>query len=253
MEAILLQLGLTDKEAALYLLLLQSPNQTAHQLTDQTDIQRTNVYRLLDNLLEQGLIVANNDSSVKRFSAAEPQSLQRLLQSRQTELKQTASSLSALMPIFRSQYSLSLDKPGVFHMAGSDGFERLLEDMVCSRTEVLLVASDDLPNDQETLKRFRKLLIERNNHGVATRALFHSSEYNQRIMKEFNERGIEVRFIGSTPFKGEVALYEDNTVFTVYDPSLITTVLTNQYITGTMRTLFEQLWTAADGYGGVDS
>jgi len=244
MEEILLQLGLTDKEVTLYLLLLQSPNQTAQQLADQTDIQRTNVYRLLDNLLAQGLIAADN-SSVKQFAAAEPQSLQKLLQSKQTELKQTASSLSALMPSFRSQYSLSLDKPGVFHMAGSDGFERLLEDMVRSKTEVLLVASDDVPSDEETLKRFRDLLIERKNNGVVTRALFHNGDNNKQIRTVFSERGIEVRFIGNTPFKGEVALYEDNAAFTVYDPSLIVTVLTNKHIAGTMRALFEQLWTVA--------
>lgn len=245
MEDILLQIGLTDKEASLYLLLLQSPNQTAQQLADKTNIKRTNVYRLLDNLLDQGLVYSDA-SPVKRFAATEPQSLQKLLQSKQIELKRTASSLSALMPTFRSQYSLSLDKPGVFHMAGKDGFERLLEDMVCSETEVLLIASDDVPDDEETLERFRELLVERMTNGVKTRALFHRATYSERIKKEFNERGIEVRFIGDTPFKGEAVMYEDNTAFTVYDPSLIVTVLTNKHIVGTMRSLFEQLWLIAD-------
>lgn len=130
-------------------------------------------------------------------------------------------------------------------MAGSDGFERLLGDMVRSKTEVLLVASNDIPDD-ETLKLFRQLLIERKNNGVKTRALFHRATYSERIKEEFNERGMEVRFIGDTPFKGEVALYEDNAVFTVYDPSLIVTVLTNKHIADTMRALFEQLWTIAE-------
>lgn len=245
MEEILLRLGLTDKEAALYLLLLQKPKQTAQQLADQTDIKRTNVYRLLDNLLAEKLIIADT-SPVKRFAAAEPQSLQKLLQDRQTELKQTASSLATLMPSFRSQYALSLDKPGVFHMAGTDGFERLLEDMVGSQTEVLLVASDDVPDDEVTLKRFRELLVQRMTNGVTTRALFHHASYSERIRREFTARGMEVRFIGDTPFKGEVVLYEHNTVFTVYDPSLIVTVLTNKHVTDTMRTLFEQLWRVAE-------
>ena len=245
MEEILLRLGLTDKEVSLYLLLLQKPNQTAQQLADQTDIKRTNVYRLLDNLLAEKLIITD-ESPVKRFAAAEPQSLQKLLQNKQTELKQTASSLAALMPAFRSQYALSLDKPGVFHMAGTDGFERLLEDMVGSQTEVLLVASDDVPDDEATLKRFRELLVERMTNGVKTRALFHRASYSERIKEEFTARGMEVRFIGDTPFKGEVVLYENNTVFTVYDPSLIVTVLTNKHTADTMRTLFEQLWTAAE-------
>lgn len=243
MEEILLQLGLTDKETALYLLLLKTPHLTAQQLADNTQIQRTNVYRLLDNMLALGIVTTDN-SPVKRFAASEPQSLQKLLQSKQDSLRQTASALSATMPAFRSQYSLSLDKPGVFHMAGSEGFERLLQDMVRSNTEVLLVASDDTPRDEDTLRRFRELLLERKKNGVSTRALFHGDP-DEVIRNTFAERGLEVRFIGQTPFAGEVALYEDNVAFTVYDPSIVVTVLTNKHIAGTMRSLFEELWAVA--------
>lgn len=244
MEETLLQLGLTDKESTVYLLLLKSPRLTAQQIADQTEITRTNTYRVIDNLLAQHLIVRDN-SPVSRFSAAEPHALQDILAAQQLQLKQTAKSLSAAMPSFRSQYSLSTDKPGVVHMAGPDGFERLLEDMATSRTEVLLVASDDTPEDDVTLARFRELLMERKQRGVATRALFHDAPYRQRIQDEFHERGIDVRFIGSTPFKGEIALYEDNAAFTVYDPLLTTTVITNAHIADTHRAIFEELWQVA--------
>lgn len=128
-------------------------------------------------------------------------------------------------------------------MAGFEGFERLLLDAVKSKTEILLMASDDVPTDN--MERFRELLHERKNNGVKTRALFHKAHYSDRIRTEFTERGFDVRFLGDTPFKGEIGLYEDNTTFTVYDPSLMTTVITNKHITDTMRTLFENLWTIA--------
>jgi sugar-specific transcriptional regulator TrmB len=244
MEEILLQLGLTDNESAVYLLLLKAPRQTAQQLADQTDVKRTNMYRILDNLLEQELIV-RDDSPVSKFSATEPQQLQKILEQKQLALKQTARSLSAAMPSFRSQYSLSMDKPGVYHMAGHEGIERLLTDMVTSSTEVLLVASNDIPEDETTLNRFVELLMERRDAGVNTRALFHDGPHRERIQKKFTERGFETRFVESSPFKGEVVIYEDNVAFTVYDPSIIVTVLTNQHIAATMRTMFEQVWLAA--------
>lgn len=245
MEEVLLQLGLSDKESAVYLLLLKSPRLTAQQIAEQTEITRTNTYRIIDRLLEQRLIVRDN-SPVSKFSATEPHALQQILTDKQLTLKQTAKSLAAAMPSFRSQYSLSTDKPGVVHMAGAEGFERLLTDMTTSQTEVLLVASNDVPNNPDTLARFRELLVQRKRAGVTTRALFHDAPYRDRIKNEFADRGIETRFIGSTPFKGEVAIYEDNVVFTVYDPSLITTVITNRHIADTQRTLFEQLWQQAD-------
>lgn len=244
MEEVLLQLRLSDKESAVYLLLLRSPRLTAQQIAERTEIARTNTYHIIDNLLEQNLIV-RDDSPVSRFSTAEPQALQQLLADRQLTLKQTAKSLATTMPSFRSQYSLSTDKPGVVHMAGAEGFERLLTDMTTSQTEVLLVASDDVPNNPEILARFRELLVQRKNAGVTTRALFHDAPYKDRIKRKFTERGIDTRFIGDSPFRGEIAIYEDNVAFTVYDPSLITTVITNRHIADTQRTLFEQLWQQA--------
>jgi sugar-specific transcriptional regulator TrmB len=244
MDESLIQLGLSEKESAVYLLLLKSPYRTAQEIADQTDIKRTNVYRILDSLLEQELIIRDN-SPVSRFSTAEPQQLQKILEQRQLALKQASRSLSTAMPSFRSQYALSMDKPGVYHMAGSEGIERLLVDMVHSKTEVLLVASNDVPSDERTLNRFVELLMERRSAGVHTRALFHCGPHEERIRRKFNERGFDVRFIASSPFKGEIVIYEDNVAFTVYDPSIVVTILTNTHITATMKTLFESIWHSA--------
>ena len=240
----LIDLGLQDKEAELYLLLLKTPRQTAGELAEQTDIKRTNVYRLLDSLVAQEL-VASSDSPVKRFYTTEPQKLESLLRKRQLALKQSARLLSTAMPDIKSQYALSTSKPGVTYMAGNEGFIRLLENMLSANTEVLLVASNDLPSNLETLRQFRELLAERRSRGIPTRALFHDGPHRERIRVEFADRGIDVRFIGETPFHGEVVLYDDNTAFTVYDPSLIVTIVTNAEITDTMRQLFEQLWSIA--------
>ena len=245
MEDMLQKLGLVNNEAKLYLYLLKNPNKTAHQLAKETGIQRTNIYRLLDRLIEYQLI-SSDDSPVKSFAASAPQNLQVILNNKQTELKQVSASLSALMPVFRAQHSLSLDKPGVFHMANRDGLELLLKDMAHSRTEILLFASDDVPLDQETLASFRQLIHQRNKNGILTRALFHNGNRNDEIIKNFSEMGIIVRFLGSVPFRSDVAIYENNTAFTVYEPSLNVTVLTNVHITGVMRLLFEQLWEKAE-------
>jgi sugar-specific transcriptional regulator TrmB len=241
MDETLLQLGLNDKEAAVYLYLLKHPYQSAHQVANACNIQRTNIYRLLEVLEKQELVV-HIDNPVRSFSAAEPQALRRLLEKQNIQLKQASSALTAAMPQFRSQYSLSLDKPGVFYMSGDAGIEQLLTDMVNSGTEVLLVASDNVPGNQKTLDRFRELISERKKAGVKTRALFHHADYSAKVTKQLETMGMEVRLIGTNPFLGEVVIYEDNVVFTVYEPSVSITVITNDQIASTMRLLFDELW-----------
>ncbi len=250
MEEILRQIGLADKEVEIYLLLLKKPNMTAQELSESTEITRTNVYRLLDRLSNFKLIMSDN-SPVKRFSLTEPQALHKLLQERQAELKRTAVSLGSIMPAIRSQYSLSLDKPGVLYMTGEDGLERLLRDMANSSTDVHLIAGD-APTDEKVHKSFTDLIEQRQKNGVQTYALYHDGPHRDAVAKLFSERGFKTRFVGEKPFDSEIVLYEDNTVFTTYDPEIIITVITNNRFTATMRTIFMELWENGQEFEPVD-
>ncbi len=245
MDTVLRELGLSELEAAVYLRLLHTPNSTAQQLSQSSKITRTNMYRILDLLLERNLVTADS-TPVKRFSAAEPHVLKELLQQEQVRLKDLSRSLNSALPFLSAQYALSRNKPGIIHLSGSEGFEQLLNDMVNSQTEVQLVASNFVPNDLETIKKFRELLLERKKNGVTTRALFHKTSDQASMRKRFTERGITVRFVDTPPFTGEVVIYENNVAFTVYEPSLIVTIVTNPQIAETMRSIFELAWSQSD-------
>lgn len=245
MEDTLVKIGLTPKEARIYMLLLEEGVQTAAGLADKSGEKRTNIYMLLEAMAEKGVIKVDSRKPVKVFSAADPSALSRMIQVQQERQQQAAAALKAALPQLKIQYSLVSDKPGVTHAVGEEGYKMLLDDMVRSTTEVLLVASDDVPPNSFVLDELRKRLYKRKEAGVRTRALFHNDDERRRHQQEFTERGIELRFLGERPFRGEVVVYEDNVAFTVYEPSLIVTVVTNKAITETMRIMFEQLWAVA--------
>lgn len=242
MEEQLEAIGLSDKEARIYLLLLERPNLTASELAQALDIKRPNAYALLEQLMALQLVETDDSSAIKRFTATHPSQLQRVVQKRIEHEQQAAAGLQKVLPTLRSQYALSANKPGVVHMAGVDGFMHLLDDMIRSSTEVLLIASNEVPQDEQVLSQFRDKMVSRVKAGVGTRALFHSSDQNEKFKYEFGERGVMLRFLHSSPFETDVAIYEDNVAFTVYKPTIITTVITNQTMAGTMREIFEQLW-----------
>ncbi len=243
MEDALLKLGLNDKEIRLYSLILDRPGITAAELAKASGEQRTNVYALLDSLLEAGIVLTEDDAPVKQFKVAEPSALRKLLDRQQDELRQADAALRGILPRIKAQYSLSNDKPGVIHMAGMDGLLRLLDDMVYSQTDVLLVASDLA--DVELLRGFKDRLLARKSRGVKTRAIAHDANRSDR-QAIYAERGMELRFLGELPYTGEVVIYEDNVAFTVYEPSIVTTVVTNHAIAETMRRMFDSLWQQAD-------
>lgn len=242
MEQQLEAIGLSPKESRVYLLLLEQSDMTASDVAERLGFKRPNAYAVLDQLAEQHLIEVVETDAVKTFRAAHPAQLQRLVQQRIEQEQQAAAGLQKVLPLLRSQHALASNKPGVVHMAGVDGFITLLDDMIRSTSEVLLIASNEVPQDQNVLKQFRDKMVARVNAGVGTRALFHSTDQNERFKYEFGERGIMLRFLHSAPFETDIALYEDNIAFTIYKPVILTTVITNQVMAGTMREVFEQLW-----------
>lgn len=242
MEETLEKAGLTAKEAQIYRLLLERGKATAAQLAELSGEKRTNVYALLESLTLQELVAVDDSQAVRRFMLNDPMNLQKLIQAQQTILGQATAGLQGLMPQLRAQFSLVSAKPGVVHMAGTDGLLRLLDDMIRSNTEVLLVASDKA--DVEGIEGFKERLLLRRDNGVLTRAIAHDHD-RERRREMYAERGMELRFMGELPFNGEVVIYENNVVFTVYEPSIATTVVTNINIAQTMRTMFEGLWVQA--------
>lgn len=242
MEDILQQLGFTTKEAAVYRCLLERGSQTAAVVAKTCGEKRANTYVLLENLVTRGLATTSDDNPVRTFAAAHPSVLQKLIAEEQNRQLRLAAEFKAALPQLVSTYNLTNNKPGVVHMVGEEGFLTLLDNMTRSSTEVLLVASNKLPTDPRVLKRFRELLVERKKAGIKTRALFHHNAQESSFARLFAERGMDLRFLGDDEYTGELVIYEDNVVFTVYEPSLVVTVITNTAIAATMRQLFEHLW-----------
>lgn len=255
MEEVLTSLGIKSKEAQFYLLLLRQGRMTVLELAEATGEKRTNVYMILDVLLCKELVSVSKAGSKRQYEASPPSSLRKLLEAEHQRQQQVSAALSAVLPELKSQYALANNRPGVVYLTGLDGFKVMLDDMMRSTTEILLVASN-APTDPRIWEILIDSLARRKAQGIATRAIYHqdhrqSDAQLEQKKLEFEQRGMEVRFLGEREFKGEMAVYEDNTIFTAYEPALVTTILTSKDITDTTRILFEELWEKA-GDGSVE-
>lgn len=242
MEDILIEIGLNKKEARAYLYLLDTEQLSASELAKNIEETRTNTYMILESLTEMGLVQENNKTTIKLFSAISPQKLQELISGKQKELQSLNASIKMFMPDLVSKYNLAHNKPGVVHREGMQGLHDSLADMLRSKQEVLLVPSDIVDTDKEVFQVLQRAVEKRCKDGIHTRALWHDTARTYPIIQNWKNLKIDMRFIGNQPFDGEVAIYGDNVVFTVYDPKIITTVLTSPVLAATMKQLFELIW-----------
>ena len=125
MYDLLISLGLSDKEANLYLAVLELGKASVQQLSEQSGMKRVTAYVILEQLLEVGLIKQMTEGKKKLYHAAHPSTLEKLLEGRISQLEAQRADLKGRMDQLEAMYNFRTDKPTVRYFEGKDGLEEL--------------------------------------------------------------------------------------------------------------------------------
>lgn len=95
-DRLLSQAGLDEEETAVYLAIVELKEATAGKIAQKSGIPRTYTYKILDELMEKGLVQKNEARSIRHFSITDYEAPKRYLQRRQLELLKAEQALSSL-------------------------------------------------------------------------------------------------------------------------------------------------------------
>ena len=104
--AALLQVGFDEKQANVYLALLQLGEATATQIAEQARLKRTVTYAVLEQLKEKGFVSEVPHTKIKRYLASDPL---KLIQNVQTNFE----NLRFMLPVLRAMHNRSRRKPRI--------------------------------------------------------------------------------------------------------------------------------------------
>lgn len=243
-------LGLNEKQSLLYQHLLTKGGATASELAKDLGEQRTNIYLLLDVLMQFGLAEKNESTPVAQFKATNPNKLQELMTARQRALATSSVQMKQALPELLGLYHLNTAYDGMAYFEGLKGYEAALEDMNKTDGEVCVFGATKLeevrPDAWDVLmKSLKKRALKK----IKTRIIFeeairHSvtlSVDQSPLLKQY----MQARFWGGSSFEGEVAIYDNAVVLTSYDDKLISLVIKNKAIAATFQAIFETAWADA--------
>ncbi|MDO8471530.1 MAG: helix-turn-helix domain-containing protein [bacterium] len=112
-------LGLSDKEAAVYIAILELGESTVNPIAQQSGIKRTSIYYFIDHLVELGLIEVAVIRNRKHFKARSPEYLSVLQQRRLQEVQDA-------MPQFMSLFNVSTNKPRISYFEGPEQVRQIM-------------------------------------------------------------------------------------------------------------------------------
>jgi len=123
MLSTLMKLGLSEKEAKVYLAALELARDTAQNIAKKANVNRPTAYFILEKLMELGLISTLDEGKKSYFIAEDPKELKNVLARERQELDARSKELDEAMNQFTALYNAKQDKPRVRYFEGADGLD----------------------------------------------------------------------------------------------------------------------------------
>lgn len=255
----LLEIGLTDHEARVYLELLAIGTQVAGVLAKRVKIHRTTVYSVLKNLEVKGLISSRMKLKVRFFSANDPNCLIGYLDRQSRVYADYRTDMLKLIPDFRLlMKKYEFKKPIVSYFEGLEGIKHVMYDALNAQGDFFAYLSLDkwfnsgLKNFLRDFKDFR-ILEKQKSLKVIVPSLPEIRNFFSENAEKYPPEMTEVLYACDEKF---AALFENE--MTIYDNKVnilhlkageeYGIVIENKAIASMEKKIFEMAWR---GFGGI--
>lgn len=240
--------GLTEKEAAVYLALLELDTSPVSDIARKAHINRSTTYVLLESLQKKGLvsIAGEKDNDVKLFSAAEPERLSQIAEEGAKKYRDLVSSAEALVPELAALKLEDRRKTRVRYFDGIEGVIATYEDTLTASEPISAYASSE--NMPEILpKYFPEYYARRAKRNIPIRSIHPSTPQARERMTHNDE---ELRTAAIVPaetygFSPEIKIYDNKIVFMSLKEEF-GIIIESQELADAMKKVFALSWKAAE-------
>ena len=186
-ESILQYYGLSEKQAKVYLAVLQLENAGASEIARLADVNRASVYAIIESLIAENILFETENRGLKYFNAISPQQLFDQFEKRYEDFQRQ-------LPEFVNFANLYARKPKVQFFEGKQGVDDMLYkythvryESMCATDHVWRGYNDAtfLSSYYDRLKRCRKLQTEQY-PGVALNLLTNPSPFENQLAEDPN-------------------------------------------------------------------
>lgn len=232
LEQVLESAGISEREAKVYLTLLQLSESTPAAIAKFTGIKRSTVYLTLATLTTRGLVSSHRKGSKTFFSALNPHALLDDMHSRFQALEQV---LPEIEQLGLSHKTI----PQVTVYEGKKGLVRAMEDTLTTSMDLLCWGDVRLATSSVLEDYYPDYIRKKVAKNIWVRGIVsydrEAVEFKKRGVKELRELYLVPK--EKFPFRNEINIYEDK-VAIIAHADLVGVIIRNKNIADTQRSIF---------------
>lgn len=232
-------LGLEEKEAGIYLALLELGESSVFEISKKSGVKRPTAYIILQSLEKKGFVSKVIKSKKTLFT---PQHPQKLVAEAEIRLKE----LQEVMPQMESLFRREENRPRVMIYEGKDELDRAYDESFITKGEIVWMGT--LKLSREVFYRtFRKVGYVKLSPEFRIRELVDESEESREYAEQVRGQYHLIRFIPKEflPFEIDIGIFGSRTLITSVKKEYFTISIESAEIARAFRTIFEVMWQRA--------
>lgn len=242
------QLGLTDKEAAVYVAALGLGSASVQDIAKAARVKRPTAYLAIEALIRKGLMSSVETGKRRVFVSESPERLANLYASWANEIATKEQTLKELLPQLLALTVGADEKPRVLYYQGLEGLETMREVFLkTSARDMVSFAALDEYRAAVPVALQMKHAARLEAKGVGGRMLYASA---RAPVRQLAKTPWQFRRIPQQqyPFAGEVSVLGSRIAVLSYRPEPMGVMIQSQKIALMLTTIFELAWEAAARY-----
>ncbi|MFA5993907.1 MAG: helix-turn-helix domain-containing protein [Parcubacteria group bacterium] len=246
-RGLLEQLNFSEKEAQVYLALLEIGSTKPSDLSKKTGLNRTTVYDICDLLMQKGLVSKYKKGAGTFFNALDPKQLLNYLDREKEErvkaIERQKNKVAELLPQLVSMQNIyGATKPRVQFFEGEKGMREAYEDTLTSK-EIILAYANPQTMHEGLPEFFPEYYIRRAEKKIFIKAIVPRNEMSLERTRKNQEEMRDTRFLpeGKMTFSPEVNIYNNKMLIASWKEK-IAIIIESKELADLQKMTFNLLW-----------
>ena len=241
-EEQLQQLGLTEGESKVYEALLSIGSSTVGPIVKKSGVAYSNIYEILNRLLEKGFVSFVTKEKTKYFQAAEPTRIKDYLEKQEAELQKSRTTFEKLLPNLeklakfvgkREETEIFLGEKGL-----KTAFDMLLKGAIKGEKELFFYVYDYL-HYKKADNFYRKTWLSILKLGIIADGISNEDYRKTKLSKE-SPTFIRQRYV-PFPVPGNIDIFRDRVLITVWREKPIGILIHSLEVADNFKAYFESV------------
>jgi sugar-specific transcriptional regulator TrmB len=243
LETFLITIGISEKEAKIYIHLLSFDSANISEISKKTGINRTTIYPLIDSLLEKGLVEEVLENDKNKIRALSPEKIETFIENQKLMLYEKSKIVKSMIPKFKAVYRGDGQRPIVEYYDGKEEILQSAKDAVSNKilneSVYIIYPRDEIEKNfsEQDLKNVKEERIKR---GIDINSIYTyvgDKEYSSSLTK--NRIKLDQK---KYPIKSEIGVYGDSVRIHIFGKTPGTIFIKSNDVAQTVKTMFKLIF-----------